>query len=267
MALLAFAVLGIMLPFMLHGVAWRWILLLAGFALLGGWIAWELWYAKRSNAPMVNMESFRLRSFSYCTAITAIQFLGSSTIFVVIALFLQNGLGVSALMVGLIGLPNAIMSGFAAVWSGRQSMERGKAIQAGAIAMMLASVLLIIAGFWCVIRLGWSIYWLILPIIPMGFGAGSLGAANQTQSMMDVPTAHGGTAGGLQQMTQRITTAVGNAPITGVLFSTYGGGTTPEGWLRGASIGLGAIAVFLSCALALAVIFWKRVPPQRARRL
>lgn len=265
MALLAFAVLGIMLPFMLHGVAWRWILLLAGFALLGGWIAWELWYAKRGNAPMVNMELFRLRSFSYCTAITAIQFLGSSTIFVVIALFLQNGLGVSALMVGLIGLPNAIMSGFAAVWSGRHSMERGKAIQAGALAMMLASVLLIIAGFWCVIRLEWSIYWLILPIIPMGLGAGSLGAANQTQSMMDVPTAHGGTAGGLQQMTQRITTAVGNALITGVLFSTYGGGTTPEGWLRGASIGLGTIAVFLSCALALAVIFWKRVPPQRSR--
>lgn len=260
MTMLMLAVLGVMLPFMLHGMAWRWLLLVGGFAMLGLWVVWELKYAQQGHFPMVDMNMFKLRSFSYCTAISALQFLGSSTIFVVLALFMQDGLGASALMVGVLGLPNAIASGFAAVWSGKRALEKGKGIQVVALAMMLGSVLLLVAGFWSVIRLNWSIYWLILAIVPMGFGAGCMGAANQTQAMMDVPPAHGGTAGGLQQMTQRITTAIGNALVTGVLFSVYQGGRTTDGWLLGASAGLGVISVFLACALALAVVFWKRVP-------
>lgn len=260
MFLLMIAVLGIMLPFMMHGVAWRWLLLIGGFAMIGVWVAWELRYAKAGHFPMVDMKMFKIRSFSYCTAISALQFLGSSTIFVVLALFLQDGLGVTALLVGVIGLPNALASGYGAVWAGKRALLNGRAIQVVALSLMLSSLLLLIIGFWAVITLGWSVYWLILPIVPMGLGAGFMGAANQTQAMMDVPRAHGGTAGGLQQMTQRITTAIGNALITGVLFSVYQGGKTTEGWLLGASAGLGTIAVFLTAALALAIVFWKRVP-------
>ncbi len=264
MLMLMAAVLGIMLPFMMHGVAWRWFLLVGGFAMIGVWVAWELAYARAGHFPMVDMKMFKIRSFSYCTAISALMFLGSSTIFVVLALFLQDGLGVTALMVGVVGLPNAIASGYGAVWAGKRALQYGKVIQVYALALMLGSLLLLIVGFWAVIELGWSVYWLIIPILPMGLGAGLMGAANQTQAMMDVPHAHGGTAGGLQQMTQRITTAIGNALITGVLFSTYRGGLTTEGWLVGASAGLGAIAVFLASALALAIIFWKRVPTRPA---
>ena len=264
MLLLTLAVLGIMLPFMMHGASWRWFLLVGGFAMIGVWVAWELAYARAGHVPMVNMKLFEIRSFSYATAISALQFLGSSTIFVVIALFLQDGLGATALLVGMIGLPNAVASGFASVHAGRRSLEHGKRIQVVALSLMVGSVLLLIGGFWGVTNLGWSVYWLTLPVIPIGLGAGLMGAANQTQSMMDVPAAHGGTAGGLQQMTQRITTAIGNALVTGVMFSTYRGGTTTEGWLLGASAGLGTIALFLAAALALAIVFWKRTPSKPA---
>lgn len=265
MIMLMGAVLGIMLPFMLHGASWRWFLLVGGFVLLGVWIVWEIWYQRQGHFPMVDMGMFSIRSFSYCTAISALQFLGSATIFVVLALFMQDGLGASALLVGIIGLPNAIASGFAAVWSGKRALDKGRGIQVFALATMLVSVVLMIAGFWAVIRLNWSIYWLIVAIVPLGFGAGCMGSANQTQAMVDVPAAHGGTAGGLQQMTQRITTAIGNAVITGVLFSVYGTGTSVDGWLLGASAGLVVTAVFLACALALAVVFWRRKPSAHLR--
>ena len=260
MLLLTGAVLAIMMPFILHGVWWRWWLLAGGFVLVGVWVAWETWYGNHGHFPMVDMKLFRLRSFSYCTAISALQFLGSSTIFVVMALFLQDGLDVSALTVGVLGFPNAIASGFAAVWAGKRALEHGKGLQVFALAMMLGSLVLLAVGFWLVIAFDLSVYWLMLPIIPMGFGAGTMGSANQTQTMKDVPAAHGGTAGGLQQMTQRITTAIGNAVITGVVFSVYAGGITVDSWLWGATAGLGVIAVFLSAALALAVVFWKRQP-------
>lgn len=263
MIVLTAAVVGIMLPFMLHGSSWRWALLAGGFALLAVWVAWELWYARAGHEPMVDMALFKIRSFSYCTAISALQFLGSSTIFVVLALFMQDGIGASALLVGVIGLPNAIASGFAAVWSGKRALDSGKELQVLALTLMFSSVVLLAGGFWAVINWDWSVYWLILPIIPLGFGAGAMGSANQTQTMMDVPAAHGGTAGGLQQMTQRITTAIGNAIITGVLFSVYGTGETVDGWLLGATAGLAVIALFLACALALAVVFWKRRPSRR----
>lgn len=266
MVLLIGAVLGVMTPFVLHGVSWRWFLLLGGLILLGLWVAWEIWYGRTGRLPMVDMQLFRIRSFSYCTAISALQFLGSATIFVVLALFMQDGLGASALLVGIIGLPNAIASGFAAVWAGKNALEYGRGIQVFALTLMLVSVVLMIAGFWAVIYWNWSIYWMIVPIVPMGFGAGCMGAANQTQTMMDVPPAHGGTAGGLQQMTQRITTAIGNAVITGVLFSVYGTGASVDGWLLGASAGLAVIVVFLAGALVLAIVFWKRTPSKPERK-
>lgn len=260
MLLLALSVLAIMLTFMLHGVSWRWFLFVGGLALLGVWVSWEHWYASRGHFPMVNMEMFKIRSFSYCTAISGIQFLGSSTIFVILALFAQDGLGKSALAVGMIGFPNAVLSGFAAVWSGKRAMDKGKQVQVLGLSLAVGSIVLLVATVYAVTHMGWALWTIAIPLLPLGFGFGCIGAANQTQAMMDVPTAHGGTAGGLQQTTQRITTAIGNALITGVLFSTYRGGATVDDWFTGFSIAMGVITIIVSAALALAIVFMVRKP-------
>lgn len=265
MFLLAAAVTGIMVPFMLHGVSWRWFLFAAGVLMVGVWILWERWYDLRGHHPMVSLAMFRISSFSYCTGISALQFLGSSTIFVTIALFLQDGLGESALLVGVLGLPYALISGAAAVWSGRHALEKGKSIQVLALGLMILAVLATLVTARGVSLSDWHVYWLAVPLIPLGVGAGCMGAANQTQAMLDVPPAHGGTAGGLQQTTQRITTAIGNSLITGVLFSTYRGGTTVAGWSIGLTWSLLVIAGFLVCAWVLAWTFWYRTSPHAAQ--
>jgi hypothetical protein len=168
------------------------------------------------------------------------------------------GWELSALAVGLIGLPNALLSGYAAVWSGKRAIEKGKQIQVMALSLIVVSVLLLIGFSAGVARANWPIALMAIPLLPLGFGAGCMGAANQTQSMMHVPPAHGGTAGGVQQTSQRITTAIGNALITGVLFAMYGGGATIDGWYTGYSCSLAVIALFVSAALTLAIIFWRR---------
>lgn len=258
MVLLVAAVLCIMLPFMLHTITWRFALLPCAVVLLVTWVWWEKHYARLGNLPMVDMSMFRLRSFTYCTAIGGLQFLGSSTIFVVLALFIQQGLHGTALDIGLIGLPYAVLSGTAAMWSGKHSIEYGKQIQVLGLSLILTSV--VMTGFisWGLADRGWSHWWLILGLLPLGLGAGSMGAANQTTAMMDVPAANGGTAGGLQQTTQRIATAIGNALITGVLYSTYRGGTTSADWYLGLAAGLAVIAVCITCALVLAIVFEHR---------
>ena len=97
----------------------------------------------------------------------------------------------------------------------------------------------------------------------MGIGGGSLGSANQTQSMLDVPVKEGGTAGGVFQTAQRMTTAIGIAIITAVFFAVRGGGEPPAGdihWFFGLAASLSVSAFFLIIATVVAFIFWYKQP-------
>ena len=256
MMLLVFAVLCIMIPFM-STASWRWFLLIGGAVLLIAWVIWEQKYELRGKEPMVSINLFRTRSFGYCTAISGLQFLGSSSLFVVLAMFLQQGLGVSALWVGLIGLPNAIASGYMAVWSGRHALDHGKSIQIFALSTMFATTLIVIFVAWGMTHHDWPIWLMSIALIPIGIGAGSMGAANQTQGMLDVPPSHGGAAGGVLQTVQRVSTAIGNAMITGVFFAANATGEDPAHWFQGFASSLMVVAVFVGSAALVAAQYWR----------
>ncbi len=255
MLLLVLAVLCIMVPFM-NDASWRWFLLIAGAVLVTAWVIWEQKYELRGKEPMVSINLFRTRSFGYCTAISGLQFLGSSSLFVVLAMFLQQGLGVSAFWVGLVGLPNAIASGFMAVWSGRHALDHGKQIQIFALSTMFATTLLVILVAWGMTHADWPLWVMSLVLIPFGIGAGSMGAANQTQGMLDVPPSHGGAAGGVLQTVQRTATAIGNAMITGVFFAANSDGEEASHWFQGFGSSLVVVAVCVGCAALVALRYW-----------
>jgi MFS family permease len=247
--LLVLAVLCVMLPFMSGNGGTTWLLLVAGVALVAVWVLWERRYKSRGRAPMVDLALFSFKSFSNGTAVGGTFFLGSTSIFVVVALYMQNGLGASALETGLIGLPNAVVSAFASMWAGRRTMTSGRTIIIAALAFVIAGVGLSVAVAVLIERYGISFWWLALTLMLCGLGQGGLGAANQTLSLEDVPTTYGGTAGGVKSTAERIGTAVGNAMITGVFFGFVGAGA----WTTGFAAAYGAIAVCLLVALLAAV--------------
>ncbi|MFC5369867.1 MFS transporter [Arcanobacterium bovis] len=255
MTVLGISVLAIMLPFIIHASWWKWLVILAGVALLAGWVWWEHRYKTRGKLPMVDLDLFRIRSFSYSTAISALQFLGAPAMFVVLAIFLQDGLGVSALASGLVTLPNALISAYAAMWAGKRSYDHGRGIQAFALALILFGVLGMVIVVWSV-HLGASFWWFALPLLFTGFGGGAIGSANQTQAMIDVPANHGGTAGGVIQTAQRMATAIGTALVTAVFFATRGTPTTAS-WYFGIATAYVVIAMILIAALILAFVFWR----------
>lgn len=256
MFLLVLAVLGLMLPFMSTGKDWIWALIPVAVILLGVWVAWERWYKKRGNEPMVDLDLFKITTFSYSAAISALQFLGTTSVFVVLALFLQRGLDATALQVGLISLPNAIISGFAAIWSGRRAVEHGRGVQVMALILMLVGVLGSVGVIWG-IEHGISFWWLMIPLTILGFGQGSMGSANQTQSMLDVPAQSGGTAGGIVQTGQRISTAIGNAVITAVFFLGQRLYVGEDGWYIGIMLAYVTVSFFIIVALVTALAFWR----------
>lgn len=221
LVLMAAAVLCVMFPFTAHGSPWLWALVPAGLALLAVWVAWERRYRAAGHQPLVDLALFSYPSFTYGTAVSGTFFVGSTSIFVIAALFVQQGLGVSAFEAGLITLPNAIVSAFAAMRAGRHVMDRGRIIVVGAIATIVLACLAAIGVAWLVVEHGISFWWLAVPWAVCGLGQGSLGSANQTLTLEDVPTAVGGTAGGVMSTAQRMGTAIGNALITSVFFAAF----------------------------------------------
>lgn len=247
--LVAAAVLSVMYPFMEHDNPLIWGLLVVAVLLVWAWVGWERRYRAAGRDPMVDVELFSFRSFSNGTLIAGVMFMGVTSTFVVVALFLQSALQVSPLAVGLIGLPNAIASAWASVWSGRHVMTNGRRIVVGALGTMAAGALLSIGAVWLIVRLDVSFWILAAPLTLIGLGMGAMGSANQTLSLEDVPPAYGGTAGGVKQTVERVGTAIGNAMITGIFFAAH----ALQGWPTAFAVAFGAIAAFLLAAMALAI--------------
>ncbi|MGO4957979.1 MFS transporter [Luteococcus sp. Sow4_B9] len=247
--LLTGAILGIMMPFTLKGNPSFWLLLPAALVLLLIWVRWEGRYKRRGGEPMVDLALFRYSSFTLGTMTSTFQFLGSTSIFVTVAMFLQTGLHASAFAAGLIGLPNALASAWAAMWSGRRALRMGRPIVIGSLLLMVASLLASIVVVWAVGRFGLSFWWLLLTLGTLGLGMGAIGSANQTLTMQNVPIHAGGTAGGVKSAAERTATAIGNAMITAVYF----GVTAAKGPTAGFMAAYLVICAILLTAAAVAI--------------
>src|SRR5690554_7831009 len=80
---------------------------------------------------MVDLAIFSTPSFSNGALIMTLYFLGMTSIWVIVALYLQQGVGKSALETGMIGIPSALLSSFAANWAGRRVHTLGRKIVIG----------------------------------------------------------------------------------------------------------------------------------------
>lgn len=245
--LLAAAVFSFMLPFIVQRPLW-FLLVLVGAGLLRTWVWWEARYRRLGHDPMVDLDLFRFRSFTYSTAISAIQFIAGPSVFVVLALYTQRDLGVSALGAGLIGLPNALTAAFVSSRTGRHALTIGRTLVVAAQASIVvgvstAAILVGILGERVPL---WS---LAVALMFMGMGQGVMGSVNQTLALAEVPTSFGGVAGGVKQTGERVSTAMSQAIFPGIFF-----GATGLGWSVGFIRAYAAIAATTAVALVLAII-------------
>ncbi|MDH4657378.1 MFS transporter [Corynebacterium pyruviciproducens] len=249
--LLASTVVCIMYPFMYHGDnKFMWLLLPLALVLGICWVLWEKHYEKRGNEPMVNLGLLKLHSFGFGTAISGIMFMGSTSIFSTLAIYLQNGQHFSALSAGLVGLGGAVTSAITAYLSGNHSLEHGRAICISSLAAMVIGMVTAIAVIYFNGMHGLNIWWLFGSFAIVGLGQGAFGSANQTIAMLDVPPREGGTAGAFKQTAERVATAIGNAIMTGILFSVL----ATTNWNHAITTAFMAITVVVTVALVLQVL-------------
>ncbi|WP_243856625.1 MULTISPECIES: MFS transporter [Actinomyces] len=251
MLLLATSMLLLMLPFVSLGAEASGLAsALGGVACLGAWTAWERWYLARGREPMVDLRLFSRRSFSGGCLVIAVHFFGTTSIWIVVAQYIQQGLGRSALTTGIVGLPSALIGAVLAPVVGRYVLRAGRA-------MVLTGIGVVIVGLavsaWAVeiqIDDSHGVWVLALTLTLVGIGQTLVVGPNQTLSLMDVPLRYAGTAGGVLQTGQRLGTAMGVAVISSLAFTV----AASSGWERALIISVLAIIASLLVAGAVAVV-------------
>lgn len=251
--LLGAGVVTLLLPFV-QEQQWKgsakWLLVPLALLLLAGFLAWEVHYRNRGRDALVDLTLFRRRSFSFGSSMITVYFAGFTSLFFVLTLLLQFGLGYSALLAGVTSLPFAVGSGLAAGLSGRVVHRFGRRLAMTGLGLVVIGYL----GVILVVReapasiTGWA---LIIPLLVGGVGSGLVISPNQTLTLSEVPVEHGGTAGGLIQVGQRIGAAIGIAAVGSVFYAQLSAshGDYPLALQHGLLVAV----LFLVIALLLAV--------------
>ena len=228
----------------------KWLLVPVALALLTGFVVWDYFYARRGREPLVDLELFKRRSYSFGLSMVSIYFAGFTPLFFVFTLYLQTGLKYSALMAGLAMTPFALGSAVSAGLGGRVVLRFGR----GLVAVGLVLVAIGFGGSLLAVHLaptqhtGWAT---LVPLLVAGFGSGLVISPNQTLTLSEVPVERAGTAGGLLQTGQRIGSAVGIAAVGAVFFARL---AATQDYATAFEHSLLIALLFIAAALVTAVV-------------
>ncbi|MET7739504.1 MFS transporter [Streptomyces sp. NPDC005385] len=257
--LLGCGVLAMMLPLVMAesgGVRNLWWLFLVGLILLVGFARWERRLAGRGGQPLLDPRLVTAtRGYAAGAVIAALYFVGFSGVWLVFALYFQDGEGFSPLRSGLAVTPFAIGSAAAAVIAGRLVERFGRLLTVCG----LAGVALGLGGAVLILRFGPSdsaVWWAAPALFIGGLGSGCVISPNVTMTLRDVPVRMAGAAGGALQTAQRLGGAVGTAALPGLFYMVLG--TEHHDYRAAVSIAVGSGTLAILGAFALAVYDWLR---------
>lgn len=249
--LLGLAVLAVLFPFMeSRSSPLTWMLLPAGLLLAYMWVKWERRYARLGGSPMVDLDIFSISSFTNGTLIMTLYFLGMTSVWVLVALYVQMGTGKTAFEAGLFGVPAALLSAYAATWAGKRVLLYGRRIVIyGLLLALLGLALSVLVAFLHEKGMA-SVWWLLLTLSFIGLAQGSVISPNQALTLADVPLAHAGSSGAIMQTGQRIGTSIGIAVITAATFASLDASSS---WAIAVMVGFGVISLVVVLTLMVAI--------------
>ncbi|MDO0928948.1 MFS transporter [Streptomyces sp. TG1A-8] len=263
--LLGAGVIALMLP-LVQEQQWsgraKWALLPVAGLLLAAFWAWERRQERRERVPLLDPGLFSLRSFSLGVLLNLVYFAGFTTVFFVYTLFLQNGVGYSALAAGLASLPFAVGSAAGAAAGGRLVVRHGRKLVIGGLGGVAVGLLGVVVAVRAVP--GDGVAWAAaLPLLFAGLGSGVTISPNTTLTLTRVPVHRAGAAGGVLVTAQRIGSAGGIAVVGAVYFAHLANhGSASTALQLGLLTAVGIILVALG--LAVADLWERQVRPEPA---
>jgi MFS family permease len=227
-----------------------WGTVLLAPVLTWAFVRWERRTIRRGGAPLLDVTLFReAPGYASGIVLATVYFCGFSGIWLVLALFLQDGLHFTPFESGLAVTPFAVGSATSSVLAGRLVERFGRWVTVVGVALVatgFAAVAVVVPATLpahpALVLLG--------PLLVAGLGSGAVISPNITMTLSAVPPHMGGAAGGALQTGQRIGSAVGAA----VLAATYRiSAQAVAGLGLAVTVTFGCALVFVSVALGLAV--------------
>ncbi|MDT0345820.1 MFS transporter [Streptomyces litchfieldiae] len=197
--------------------AWAFVMLAGSLVLFVVFIAYERMLTARGGSPLIVLSLFNSRSFTGGFSVNLLFNVGFGAFFLMWTLFMQIGLGWSAIHAGLTGIPFFV--GMAAAAGMAVQMLTPKfgrnVLFAGGFLMILGSLLFVFVSD----RYGTDISsaHMIAPLFVIGLGMGYVIATVIDFALSDVPHEHAGAGSGAFNTTQQLGNSVGIA-IIGVIF-------------------------------------------------
>jgi MFS family permease len=218
--LLGGGVLGVLLPIVeadSGGLSRLWWLLVVGVLLLVAFVWWERRTVRRGRQPLLDPRLARTPGYAAGSGIGMLYFLGFTGIWVVLALFFQDGLGYSPLRSGLAVTPFALGVAASAVIAGRLVSRIGRWLTVSGLIAVITGL-----GITALIlrhTTGDAAASAIIgPLLLAGLGGGMVTSPNMTLTLQNVPVRMAGAAGGAVQTAQRIGAAIGTATLATIFY-------------------------------------------------
>ena len=265
--LLGAAVLSLLLPVVeidSGGFGRLWVLWVLAALLVPLFAWWELRTVRQGRQPLLDPRLVRTSGYSWGIGIGLLYFLGFTGIWLVLALYLQDGLGYSPLRSGLTVTPFALGVAVSAVIAGRLVSRIGRWVTVGGLIATVGGLLVTAL----VLRhsTGPGVEWAVLgPLLVAGFGGGMVTSPNLTLTLQNVPVRMAGAAGGAVQTAQRVGAAIGTATLATVFYHVLL--SSGRHYPTAISDAVLAAAGFMALALLMALteLALSRRPPRRSR--
>ncbi|MFU8946749.1 MFS transporter [Mycetocola zhadangensis] len=260
--LLGLATFSLMLPFVLTTGGptddpRRWFWLIGFVVAAAAFVWWERRYLRIGKAPVVHFGLLRLASYRNGILIATAYFAAIPAMFLIVTLFLQQGLGLEAVFAGMVSIPFALASAATSWIGGRLVNKHGRKIVVLGVTLAAIGIAatLPISAF---ASDAWT-PWLIAAVLTIaGAGGGFVISPNQTLTLQDVPVTQGGVAGSVAQVGQRVGTAIGVAVASSTFFATLyaekGMDTSAAIYRDAYGRGTTIVVVLLAVALVLSLV-------------
>lgn len=198
---------------------WTFVALAAAIPVFAIFAFWEARLLRQGGDPLIDIRLFRNRAFSAGVAIGLTFFAGFIGLVFALSLYLQLGMGYSALAAGLTLLPFAAGTFAGSALSDWVAHRIGKWVILLGTGLVIAGILLLLAtiGWFGIAITGWT---LLPALLLAGIGSGFVIAPNVDIVLAGVPWQDAGAASGVLNTAQRLGNALGVAIVGVALFGS-----------------------------------------------
>jgi EmrB/QacA subfamily drug resistance transporter len=236
-----------------HDVHWSpsvWLVMAVGVAIIAGFLRLERAVARRGGMPLIDLSLLSDTAFMRGLAAVFFFFFANLSFYLVMTMYMQNGLHIPPLQAGLVFLPLALTFVIASRHSGVRAKHRGTLVLIEGCALQIAGLAALVAATeWIEAP---SALMLALVLTIFGYGQGLVMAPLSGAVLSTVKPASAGAGSGMYGTTAQIANAAGVAAIGAVFF------TIESAWSARLAL-LAAAALFASSLIACAAFLtWMR---------